>query len=532
MYVMKAKILKAVLLSGMTLSCMAPALTAGATNADAVDLSSFEAGETAIEDKTMEYRLYDPSENGYDAESYPLVLFLHGEDAVGDDNEAQLTANRGATLWTEAELAEQNPVYVLAPQCQDGDWTTDENVALIKQALDEVISENKVDTDRIYIEGMSMGGTGTWKMLLEYPDVFAAAIPMCGQVPEEYYENPDAFKALANMPIWAFHTADDDVVPVEETAKAVQALKDAGSNCIKYEEYSAGSISPAHEIWNRVFDIGTPYNWLMVQSRARTEDNTLDPALLFSKKVISDTITRVCDYELGQIYVVENENGVLLIDTGMGGMGEADLYGYIRDEVLKNKDAEYDLVLTHNHVDHVLGIPSLFQSEKLRHVYIHEADNDGLQEWMDSFDIDLGDSLSFIKEGDVITVGDETLDVFEVPGHTPGSIVFFYNDYIFTGDAIGSGDLWLTGEYVENYLPSVHRFLEEIKARGQEFEILPGHAENKAPFYLQYVQDIEACAEGIVDGSLPVGVYTRRVGAYATYDSGNIYFDSSKVLAE
>ncbi|MCI7813194.1 MAG: MBL fold metallo-hydrolase, partial [Robinsoniella sp.] len=424
---MKSKFLKPTLISSLVICCMAPAFTSGAADAEATDLSVFESGEVSIDDKSMSYRLYDPSENGYDAESYPLVLFLHGEDGVGTDNEAQLTANEGATLWVD--LADQNPAYVLAPQCQEEDWTGDDTIALVKQALDEVIAGNKVDTDRIYVQGMSMGGTGTWKMLLEYPDVFAAAIPICGQVPEEYYENPDAFKALANMPIWAFHTADDDVIPAEETAKAVQALKDAGSNCIKYEEYSAGSITPPHEIWNRVYEIGTPYNWLMIQSRARTNDNTLDPSMLFSKKVISDTITRVCDYELGQIYVIENEGGVLLIDTGMGGFGAADLYTYIHDEVLKNKDAEFDLILTHNHVDHVLGIPSLFNSGKLKHVYLHEADKDGLITWMDKMSVDLGDSVGFIEEGDVITVGDETLDVVEVPGHTPGSIVFFYNDY-------------------------------------------------------------------------------------------------------
>ena len=239
---MKAKLLKsAAVLSGVTAICMAPALAAGATEADAVDVSVFSAGETTIDDKTMEYRLYDPSANGYSEESYPLVLFLHGEDGVGDDNEAQL-ASTGATVWVE--MADENPAYVLAPQCQEEDWTTDENIALVKQALDEVIAENKVDTDRIYVEGMSMGGTGTWKMLLEFPDVFAAGMPICGQVPQEYYENADSFKALANMPIWAFHAADDEVIPVEETANAIQALKDAGSNCAKYEEWSAGSITP------------------------------------------------------------------------------------------------------------------------------------------------------------------------------------------------------------------------------------------------------------------------------------------------
>ena len=102
---MKAKLLRAILVSGLAISCVAPSLTVGATESDADDLSVFESGETVVDDKTMEYRLYDPSDNGYEAESYPLVLFLHGEDAVGDDNEAQLTANRGATLLDRRRIS-------------------------------------------------------------------------------------------------------------------------------------------------------------------------------------------------------------------------------------------------------------------------------------------------------------------------------------------------------------------------------------------------------------------------------------------
>ena len=238
-----------------------------------------------------------------------------------------------------------NPAYVLAPQIDEEDWTTDENMALVMQAVEDVMNTYKIDEDRIYVEGMSMGGTGTWKMLLDHPDLFAAGMPICGQVPAEYYENEDAWKALANMPVWAFHAADDDVIPEEETAKAVQALKDAGNNCTQYEVWTAGSITPAHEIWNRVYQIGTPYNWLMMQNRERTQDNTLDASMLFSKKVINDHITRICDFWLGQVYVIQDEGEVLIIDTAMGGFGQADLYAYIRDEVLEDKDAEFDVIL-------------------------------------------------------------------------------------------------------------------------------------------------------------------------------------------
>ena len=434
-------------------------------------------------------------------------------------------------------MADENPAYVLAPQINTDDWTTDENTALVKKALDDVMKNPKVDTDRIYVQGMSMGGTGTWKMLLEYPDIFAGGMPICGKVPENYYagisetdpaENP--FTALANMPIWAFHTADDQTISADETARAVDALKAAGSKCVKYEEFSAGSTVPdAHAVWKRVYEIGTPYNWLMMQSRARTENNTKDPSMLFSKKVISDTITRVCDYELGQVFVVEDKNEVLIIDSAMGGFGAADLYAYIRDEVLVNKDAEFDVVLTHNHVDHILGLPSLANSGKLKKIYVHEKDREGLMSWLQRFNVDES-YLADIKEGDTLSVGGKHLEVVETPAHTKGSICLFYDNYLFTGDAIGSGDLWLLGEYaVKDCIPGIQHLVDEIEKRGKNFELLTGHAENKYTYSNQYAKDILACVKGIVDGSIDFTIYTRRVGDYATYGSGNTFFQKSQI---
>lgn len=497
--------------------------------------SGFGEGEASIGSNTMQYRLYDPSAHGYEAESYPLVLFLHGEDGKGTDNVKQLTANEGAMLWVA--MADENPAYVLAPQINTDDWTTDENTALVKKALDDVMKNPKVDTDRIYVQGMSMGGTGTWKMLLEYPDIFAGGMPICGKVLENYYagisetdpaENP--FTALANMPIWAFHTADDQTISADETARAVDALKAAGSKCVKYEEFSAGSTVPdAHAVWKRVYEIGTPYNWLMMQSRARTENNTKDPSMLFSKKVISDTITRVCDYELGQVFVVEDKNEVLIIDSAMGGFGAADLYAYIRDEVLVNKDAEFDVVLTHNHVDHILGLPSLANSGKLKKIYVHEKDREGLMSWLQRFNVDES-YLADIKEGDTLSVGGKHLEVVETPAHTKGSICLFYDNYLFTGDAIGSGDLWLLGEYaVKDCIPGIQHLVDEIEKRGKNFELLTGHAENKYTYSNQYAKDILACVKGIVDGSIDFTIYTRRVGDYATYGSGNTFFQKSQI---
>ena len=112
---------------------------------------------------------------------YPLILFLHGGGEKGDNNLSHLIANKGAVAWVEPDRIARNPVYVLAPQCptEPSGWINKENQDLVVQILEEFIQEHpQVDTDRIYIEGMSMGGMGTWEMILEPPDLFAAAIPI------------------------------------------------------------------------------------------------------------------------------------------------------------------------------------------------------------------------------------------------------------------------------------------------------------------------------------------------------------------
>lgn len=493
--------------------------------AGAAENGGFQAGETTVGEKTMQYQLFDPSENGYEEEAYPLVLFLHGEDAVGTDNEMQLTADVGANFWIDPVRQDVNPSYVLAPQCQDEDWTDDTDV--VKQMLDDVVAEAKVDTDRIYVVGLSSGATEAWKLLLDYPDIFAGALPICGQVPAEYYDMEGAFEALANMPVWAFHAKDDDVVPEAETAKAIQALKDAGSNCAKYEDFTPGSVTPSHAVWEPAFlGVGTAYNWLMMQTRER---NALDPSMQFASKKMSDQITRVNDYELGNIWVIDDGGDqVMMIDTAMGGYGEADLYAYLKENVFSNPDAEITVAFTHNHGDHTYGLPSLLASGKVKKIYINANDLPGLQRQMDGYGYDLSDLVETIKEGDTITAGDISLDVIDTPDHSEGSVCFFMDNIMFSGDSIGSGYLWLPYTYIDHFVPIAQHVVDEMEARGAD-TICSGHFENYETFHLQYAKDILACAQGIVSESIPWCIYTRQVGPYATVGSGNIYFNIRQV---
>ena len=204
-------------------------------------VDDFQAAEVTNEArKTIPYRYYDPIRSaGKDANGkYPVVIFLHGAGESGDNNLSHIIANKGAVVW--ADRVDMNPCYVLAPQCPSmaEGWVQEDNEALVMQMLDEFIAAHAdtIDTDRIYIQGLSMGGYGTWKIILDHPEVFAAAMPMCGGVDDSYYANNNAaFEKIKNMAIWTFHNADDSTVPVENTRKVVEALRAVGSPCIKYE---------------------------------------------------------------------------------------------------------------------------------------------------------------------------------------------------------------------------------------------------------------------------------------------------------
>ena len=275
----------------------------------------FRAGRSG----SLEYCAFNPKHYQLGLRGkLPLVVFLHGEDGKGP-NGTQLLANDGATFYMSDAQLKKNPTFVIAPQCPGNNWTDPETVAAVKKMIDDYVASHAVDPDRIYIEGMSMGGTGVWHMILTYPYFFAAAIPMCGMVPAQWYATPGAFAAIKHQPIWAYHCKDDPVMPESETAKAVQTMKDNGCGCIKYEGFTAGSMPEPHKVWERVFSIGTPYNWMFTQSLTRTQHGALDPNLMFSQIKLKYGITRIMDFGMDTLYVMDRGSEALVIDTAMGG---------------------------------------------------------------------------------------------------------------------------------------------------------------------------------------------------------------------
>jgi predicted peptidase len=192
-----------------------------------------------INDKgdTLRYRMLYPD---YDTlRKYPLVIFLHGSGERGNDNDAQL--KWGVQAFATDEMMTMYPAIVIAPQCPLGvGWsnfsrtntsrnmqlqsTPSKPMELLIALIHDMIKKAPIDTNRIYITGLSMGGFGTFDAIERYPDLFAAAMPVCG--------GGDTSRAasIAHIPIWIVHGSEDGTVNPLNSVDMLQALMKAGAH--------------------------------------------------------------------------------------------------------------------------------------------------------------------------------------------------------------------------------------------------------------------------------------------------------------
>lgn len=194
---------------------------------------------------TMPYRILKPA-NYNPREKYPLVLCLHGAGGRGNDNKSRGT--EAFKVLSSPDVQKEHPSFLVTPQCpKDANWgsrptnSTVRYIDFVLEVLDKVQKEFSIDPSRLYVTGQSMGGYGTWITITTKPNLFAAAVPICGG------GNPSAAKAIAHMPIWVFHGGKDTVVPTQKSRDMVAALKKEDSTVI-YTEYPGvghGSWVPA-----------------------------------------------------------------------------------------------------------------------------------------------------------------------------------------------------------------------------------------------------------------------------------------------
>lgn len=208
----------------------------------------------------LNFLLYVPGDYGKDSsQKWPVILFLHG---VGErmDN---LEHVRGIGLPNELESQTDFPFIVASPQLIGGAsrdyWSHPAVVELLFGLLEEIQTKLSIDPSRVYLTGISLGGGGTWEIGLQYPGHFAALVPVAG-----YYGYPfgvpDNICDLKDEPIWAFHGAKDEVVPLDAEQGLVDALKAFGGN-VQFTVYPEGG----HEIWDQAYATPELYTWMLEQ---------------------------------------------------------------------------------------------------------------------------------------------------------------------------------------------------------------------------------------------------------------------------
>ncbi|MCX6927363.1 MAG: DUF4038 domain-containing protein, partial [Verrucomicrobia bacterium] len=220
---------------------------------------------------TLPYRLFIPS--GYDeSKRYPLILYLHGAGARGTDNLKQMTDVPRFLVFAEPGIQQKWPCFILAPQCPDNEqwanmpWSGETGVGKFTTItwpmeasltlLDSLpLQYRGIDTSRLYVMGISMGGYGTWDAVCRFPNKFKAAVPVCGGGdPHKVPRVTD----LKNVRIRAYHCADDTTVPVARSREMINAVKALHGVQPRYTEFPDGG----HDAYTRAFSDPNLPQWL------------------------------------------------------------------------------------------------------------------------------------------------------------------------------------------------------------------------------------------------------------------------------
>lgn len=219
---------------------------------------------------TVKYQLFKPAIRSN--ETYPLVVCLHGARGAGTDNRGFGIQAYG--VLRAADVQARHPSFLLVPQkpagpqlwagshYSKGSYDLDKtpetpHLRSVHDLIVKVMADYPIDPARIYVTGQSMGGYGTWDLVLRYPELFAAAIPICGG------GSPSHAARLQSTAVWSFHGDQDTAVPVSASRDMHRALEAAGATKARYTEYPGAGHVIMDEVW------ATPgiIDWLFAQRR-------------------------------------------------------------------------------------------------------------------------------------------------------------------------------------------------------------------------------------------------------------------------
>lgn len=247
-------------------SCWISALWLAAISLGIQTLNGAEPGrqqnkifESETKSVRLAYLLHFPA--GYESEpqkKWPLLIFLHGAGERGSD------LNK-VKVHGPPKIADKDPAFpfiLASPQCPEGkNWDTQP----VMELLEHLTKSTRVDTTRIYLTGLSMGGYGSWTLASRHPDRFAAVVPICGggSSIDPKIAGGKHLEALKTLPIWAFHGARDTVVVPGESERMVEEFKKRGCQDIKLTIYPEAG----HDSWTATYSNPQLYEWLLGKRR-------------------------------------------------------------------------------------------------------------------------------------------------------------------------------------------------------------------------------------------------------------------------
>jgi predicted esterase len=198
------------------------------------------------------YLLYLPE--GYEAnpqKSWPLIFFLHGYGDRGDNVFLLAKASPFSYIREKGPLS----FIIVAPLLSNYQGYSSFPEAYLDGVLAEIQANYRIDAQRIYMTGLSMGGEATWRYALHQPEMFAAIAPLSAYLD---HSDPAAMERIQALPVWAIHGADDPLIPLARAQQPVDALKTAGGN-IQFTVL----VGHDHDVWTDTYSDPAFYAWLL-----------------------------------------------------------------------------------------------------------------------------------------------------------------------------------------------------------------------------------------------------------------------------